>query len=91
MPLDNLEAIAGRNLDSAPSSLTPGFAARQQPAARTTTPPLNVENLTFWPLQVNQLEEGDDEVEDMEEVPMDDGHGNVTVARRRKIVFGHIK
>ena len=42
-------------------------------------------------LQVNQLEEGDDEVEDMEEVPMDDGHGNVTVARRRKIVFGQIK
>ncbi|KAK9915926.1 hypothetical protein WJX75_006090 [Coccomyxa subellipsoidea] len=40
---------------------------------------------------VNQLEEGDDEVEDMEEVPMDDGHGNVTVARRRKIVFGQIK
>ncbi len=42
-------------------------------------------------LQVNQLEEADDEVEDMEEVPVDDGYGNVTVARRKKIVFGHIR
>lgn len=41
--------------------------------------------------QVNQLEEAGDEVDDMEEVPMEDGHGNVTVARRRKIKFGHIK
>ncbi|EIE25746.1 CDC45-like protein [Coccomyxa subellipsoidea C-169] len=40
---------------------------------------------------VNQLEEAGDEVDDMEEVPMEDGHGNVTVARRRKIKFGHIK
>lgn len=42
-------------------------------------------------LQVNQLEDADDEVDDMEEVPMDDGHGNVTVAKHKKIVFGHIR
>ncbi|CAL8469810.1 g9352 [Coccomyxa elongata] len=42
-------------------------------------------------IMVNQLEEADDEVEDMEEVPVDDGYGNVTVARRKKIVFGHIR
>ncbi len=42
-------------------------------------------------LQVNQLEDADDEVDDMEEVPMDDGHGNVTVAKHKKIVFGRIR
>ena len=42
--------------------------------------------------QVDQL--GDDEAgggDDMEAVPVEDEHGNVSVVRRKRLVFGQIK
>ena len=44
------------------------------------------------PAQVDQL--GDDEgagEDDMEAVPVEDEHGNISVVRRKRLVFGQIK
>jgi hypothetical protein len=42
-------------------------------------------------VQVNQQEEDDDENEDMQPVPVDDGHGNVLEFMQKRIRFGQIR